>query len=136
MKKTKIFYWVFTGLFSFMMFGSAIPDVLITEVAVKGMHYDLGYPMYLIPFVGVAKVLGVIAILIPGFARIKEWAYAGLFFDLIGATYSIIAIGESVSAWGFMIMPLALGVLSYYFYHRKKQFNTQPRSEAVTLAYT
>ena len=136
MKKTKIFYWIFTGLFSFMMFGSAIPDVFVTDVAVKGMHYDLGYPLYLIPFVGVAKVLGVIAILIPGFSRIKEWAYAGLFFDLIGATYSIIAIGASVSAWSFMIMPLGLGLLSYHFYHRNKPLTSQSRPEAATLSYT
>jgi uncharacterized membrane protein len=62
MKKTKILYWTFTGLFAFIMFGSAIPDVLCSEVAIKGMHTDLGYPLYLIPFIGVAKLLGVIAI--------------------------------------------------------------------------
>jgi DoxX-like family len=60
MKKAKIRYWVFTGLFAIMMFGSAIPDVFSSEIAVKGMHTDLGYPLYFIPFIGVAKVLGVI----------------------------------------------------------------------------
>jgi hypothetical protein len=118
-KKTKIFYWVFTGLFAIMMFGSAIPDVFSNEIAVKGMHTDLGYPLYFIPFIGVAKVLGVIAVLIPGYPRIKEWAYAGLFFDLIGATYSIIANGGNAAQWGFMIMPIVLGVLSYTYYHKK-----------------
>lgn len=131
MKKTKILYWVFTILFAIMMFGSAIPDVCSQEVAVKGMHIDLGYPLYLIPFIGIAKCLGVAAILIPGYPRIKEWAYAGLFFDLIGATYSIIAIGGNAGQWGFMIIPIALGVLSYYFYHRKSKNAVSGNSETA-----
>jgi DoxX-like family len=126
MKKTKILYWVFTALFAIMMFGSAIPDVFSNEIAVKGMHTELGYPLYFIPFIGIAKCLGVIAILIPGYPRIKEWAYAGLFFDLIGATYSIIANGGNAGQWGFMIIPIALGSLSYFYYHKRK-------SGAVTL---
>jgi DoxX-like family len=122
MKKTKILYWTFTGLFAFMMFGSAIPDVFSHPIAVKGMHEDLGYPLYFLPFIGIAKWLGVIAILIPAnYPRIKEWAYAGLFFDLIGATYSIMASGSTEGQGGvlFMIMPLGLGILSYIFYHKK-----------------
>jgi hypothetical protein len=119
MKKIRFFYWIFTGLFAFMMLGSAIPDVISSPIAVKGMHEELGYPLYFIPFIGVAKVLGVIAILIPGFPRLKEWAYAGLIFDLIGATYSIIAVGKSVGDWGFMIMPITLAILSYTFYQKK-----------------
>lgn len=119
MKKTKILYWTFTGLFAFMMFGSAIPDVFSYEVAIKGMHTDLGYPIYLIPFIGIAKWLGVIAILIPGYPRIKEWAYAGLMIDLIGATYSIMAIGATVPNYAFMILPIGLGILSYIWYHKK-----------------
>jgi hypothetical protein len=119
MKKTNILYWTFTILFSIMMLGSAIPDVLSSEVAVQGMHEGLGYPVYIIPFIGIAKVLGVITILVPGFPKLREWAYAGLFIDLAGATYSILAAGSPVSALGFMIMPIAFGVLSYYFYHRR-----------------
>ncbi|CAN5455828.1 hypothetical protein BH11BAC2_BH11BAC2_09830 [soil metagenome] len=121
MKKTKTLYWIFTGLISLMLFGSAIPDVLSSEIAVKGMHTDLGYPIYFIPFIGVAKILGVIAIIIPGYPRVKEWAYAGLAFDLIGATYSIIAIGGTPDQWGFMAIPLILLSLSYIYYHKKLQ---------------
>jgi hypothetical protein len=62
-------------------------------------------------------VLGIIAILIPGFPRIKEWAYAGLFFDLIAAIYSIISIGQQ--GWQFILIPITLGALSYYLYHRR-----------------
>ena len=125
MKTTKILYWTFTGLFAFMMFGSAIPDVFSQPIAVKGMHQDLGYPLYFIPFIGIAKCLGVIAILIPGFPTIREWAYAGLFFDLIGATYSIIAVGTPASTTMQMILPLLLGVLSYVFYRKKIKLSTQ-----------
>lgn len=118
MKKTNIFYWIFTGLFSFMMLGSAIPDIVSAQIAVEGFK-QMGMPAYLLPFLGIAKALGVIAILIPGFPKIKEWAYAGLIFDLTGATYSIIASGHPVSAWAPMALPIALGILSYVFYHKK-----------------
>ena len=60
MKKIKVLYWVFTGLLAFMMLGSAIPDIFLDPIAVKGMHDDLGYPVSFVPFIGVAKVLGVI----------------------------------------------------------------------------
>ena len=119
MKKTNIFYWVFTGLFSAMMLGSAIPDVISSPIAVQGMHVELGYPIYFIPFIGVVKVLGVLAILLPISGKIKEWAYAGLVFDLIGATFSIIAIGKP--DWMFMILPLFLAIGSYVFYNKKKK---------------
>ena len=124
MKKTKIIYVITTALFALMMLGSATPDVISSEVAVKGMHDGLGYPLYFIPFIGIAKILGVLAILIPGFPRIKEWAYAGLFFDLIGATFSIYSSGERGANLGFMLMPILLGVLSYVYY-QKKQSLTQ-----------
>jgi hypothetical protein len=123
MKKTKIFYRVFTGLFAFVMAGSAIPDVMLHPAAVKGMHEGLGYPLYFVPFIGVAKLLGVIAILVPGFHRLKEWAYAGLLFDLIGATYSLASVGGLLGDYLFMLMPLTLWALSYIFYHKAKQSN-------------
>lgn len=128
MKRTKILYWVFNGLFCFMMGGSAIPDVLCSEVAVKGMHQDLGYPLYFLPLIGVAKLLGVIAILVPGFPKIKEWAYAGFAFDLIGATISIIAAGGTPDQWGFMVLPLSMFLLSYLWHHKRlKAINEAPQ---------
>ena len=101
-----------------LMLGSAIPDIFSSPIAVKGMHEDLGYPLFFIPFIGVAKFLGVVAILVPGFSRIREWAYAGLIFDLIGATYSIASVGKP--DWMFMVLPLALAFGSYYFYNKRK----------------
>ncbi len=120
MKKTKILYWVFTSLFAFMMLGSAIPDILSSPIAVEGFR-KIGLPPTLLPFLGVAKALGVLAILIPGYPVVKEWAYAGLVFDLIGATYLIVAAGEPIASWGFMALPLGLAVCSYIFYHKKRR---------------
>jgi uncharacterized membrane protein YphA (DoxX/SURF4 family) len=117
MKKTKILYWVFTGLFAAFMLMSAIPDIFSQQIAVDGFN-KMDMPTYLLPFLGIAKALGVIAILIPGYPRIKEWAYAGLIFDLIGATYAIISSGET-NGVAFMIVPFVLAILSYIYYHKK-----------------
>ncbi|UEG49668.1 DoxX family protein [Ferruginibacter lapsinanis] len=114
MKKTKIIYWVFTILFAAFMAFTAIPDVRLTPEAVAFMK-TLGYLDYFTRFIGVAKILGCIAILIPGFPKIKEWAYAGLFFDLIGATYSVIAIYGVSPQISFMLLPFALGIISYIY---------------------
>lgn len=118
-KTTNIWYWILTGLFAFVMIGSAIPDVLMMPEAMKGMHEELKYPTYFVPYLGIAKLLGGIAILIPGFPRIKEWAYAGLVFDLISATVSIIAIGKPITQWIAMPVFLALAFGSYALYHKK-----------------
>lgn len=116
MKKTKIIYWIITGLFAGFMLITAIPDIIVIPDAVKFMT-GLGYPIYFIPFIGVAKVLGAIAILIPGFPRIKEWAYAGLVFDLIGAMYSIAATTGIASSLLILVF-IAIAFTSYYFYHK------------------
>jgi len=125
MKKTKIIFWIITGLFSALMLLTSWPDIMVSEDAVKFMKDQLGYPMYMIPFVGWAKVLGIIAILIPGFPRIKEWAYAGLFFDLAGATYSIIAFGGLDSGMIFMLVFFALLFGSYFYYHKLQKESVQ-----------
>ena len=118
MKKTKIIYWIFTSLFALLMLGSAIPDMFSVPVAVEGFR-KMGYPVYLLPFLGVAKFLGVVAILVPGYARIKEWAYAGLVFDLSGATYSIFFSSTQAGDYLFMALPLILAFGSYIFYLKK-----------------
>ncbi|MEP7142247.1 MAG: DoxX family protein [Ferruginibacter sp.] len=118
MKKTKIIYWVVTALFAALMIFSAVPDILMTPETIIFMNH-LGYPDYFIPFIGIAKILGCIAILVPGFPRIKEWAYAGLAFDIIGATYSGIATDGLQLPMTFMLLPILLCILSYFYYHKK-----------------
>ena len=117
MKRAKIIYWVITILFAAFMLFSSIPDVLQKPDAVTFIT-KMGYPLYFVSFIGVAKVLGVIAILIPGFPRIKEWAYAGLVFDLVGATYSFIALKYPVSGWSPMLIFIGFAFCSYFLYHK------------------
>jgi len=123
-KKTKVLYWVFTSLFAFMMLGSAIPDIASSSIAVAGFK-AMGYPAYLVPFVGTAKFLGVVAILVPGFPRLKEWAYAGLIIDLTGATYSIFLSNPLPATAAFMIIPISLGIASYVFYQKKRKLELE-----------
>ena len=120
MKNTKILYWIFTGLFAAFMLFSAIPDLLVTDEAIKFIT-GLGYPLYIVAFLGAAKILGVIGLLIPGFPRVREWAYAGLFIDLTGATYSVVSAQGFQMPMLFMLVPFTLGALSYIYYHRLYQ---------------
>jgi hypothetical protein len=113
----KIAYWIVTALAAALMTLASIPDILRSPEAVEFFKH-LGYPEYLLPFIGVAKLLGVVAILYPGFPRLKEWAYAGLVFDLIGAFYSHISVGDPPSIWIFSIIALALVTGSYILYHK------------------
>jgi uncharacterized membrane protein YphA (DoxX/SURF4 family) len=108
-------YWILTGLMAAFMLLSSVPDIVRAPQAVE-VFTHLGYPTYLLPFLGIAKTLGVIVIVVPGFTRLKEWAYAGLVFDLIGALYSHLSVGDPPSAWGFPIVGLLLVTGSYFVY--------------------
>ena len=114
-KTINILYWVFTVLFALAILSTCIPN----EEGYKFITELLGYPGYFVNYIAVVKVLGVIGILIPGFPRVKEWAYAGLFFDLISATYSFYAIDMLNADSVFMLVFIVLGIASYVFYHKK-----------------
>jgi uncharacterized membrane protein YphA (DoxX/SURF4 family) len=120
MKKISTWFWIITVLFSAFMLFSAVPDILSVPEA-KSFMTHLGYPNYFTPFIGVAKLLGVIAILIPGYPRIKEWAYAGLCYDLIGATYSVGSTDGFKASLLFMLLPLGFLAASYMLYHKKSR---------------
>ena len=108
-------YWLVTGLMvAFMMLGS-VPDVLRLEQAVSFIRH-LGYPSYLLRFLGIAKIVGIATVLVPGPRTIKEWAYAGLVIDLTGALYSHLAVGDAASAWAFPLIGLVLVGGSYLLY--------------------
>jgi len=123
MKKIKIIYWVSTILFVLFMGSTAIPDILSTPEAVAFLA-QLGYPLYFVPFIGVLKLLGCIALLVPGFPRIKEWAYAGFAYDLIGAIYSALAVGGFDVKMLIMLLPIGLMVLSYVYFHKMIKLNS------------
>ena len=118
MKKTKIIYWIITGLFLAFMLFSGISEIFMRD----GDKFlaAMKLPGYLDPFLGVAKILGVIAILLPGMSRLKEWAYAGFVIDMVGATYCMIASGFPVSQWWMMLLFIAVAFISYIFYQKKK----------------
>jgi|SRR5689334_6054657 hypothetical protein len=121
MKTTNILYWVFTGIFAALMIFSSVDNVGTGEQSVALISNMLQFPKYMIPFLGVAKLLGVIGILIPQLPRwIKEWSYAGLFFDLAGATYAMISVSGGFKAEHLgMLMFFVPGVLSYIWFHKK-----------------
>lgn len=120
MNKTtiNIIYWIATGLILAMMLFSAASSFMENPDGTK-MLAAIGYRPYVLHLLAVAKLLGVIAILTPGFPRLKEWAYAGFMFDLIGATYSFYASGFAIKDWAFMPVLIAILVCSYIFYHKR-----------------
>ena len=122
-KTINILYWVFTLLFAALMIYASYGSILVNEDAKKLIHEQLGYPVYFIPFTGYAKLIGSIIIIIPGLRTIKEWAYAGLFFDLIAVVYSSIALSGKIDPMMlFMFIWFVPGILSYIFWKKKMKF--------------
>jgi uncharacterized membrane protein YphA (DoxX/SURF4 family) len=121
MKKINIFYWIVTGLMSALMLLSAFPDIMKSADALEFFKH-LGYPEYLLPFIGVAKILGVAAVLIPRFPKLKEWAYAGLAFDTFGAFYSHISCGDGAENFAPALVALILVLGSYALYTKRSSF--------------
>jgi hypothetical protein len=103
-RSKKVFYWVSTGFAALALTAAGAANVMRAPQVVATMSH-LGYPPYVATILGTWKVLGVLAILAPGFSRLKEWAYAGFFFDLTGAAISHAASGDAV---GVVIVPLVL----------------------------
>lgn len=102
-------YWLTTGLFSAALAGSAIMYLTANPMMVEAVHEGLGYPLHVLPLLGLAKALGVVALMAPGFARLKEWAYAGFTFNLLGASWAHLSVGDGA---GEIVAPLVLlGIL-------------------------
>ncbi|WP_343617624.1 DoxX family protein [Flavobacterium sp.] len=113
-KRNKIIYWIATLWLALGMTSTGIVQVLkIKEEADMMTH--LGYPLYFLTILGVWKILGVIAILIPKFPLLKEWTYAGFFFAMSGAVFSHFAVGDSGIEYFGPVLLLVLTVLSWYF---------------------
>jgi hypothetical protein len=111
-KARSITYWITTGVIAFFIGSGGVAQVAQYLGNPHGEVPILRYPMYFFGILGVWKALGAIAILVPRFPRLKEWAYAGIFFDLTGAVASVAAVG-SYGAYGFHILaPLILTVIT------------------------
>lgn len=108
MKTKNIAYWTTTIVIAFFIGSGGVAQMAQFHANPHSVVPVLGYPMYFFAILGFWKALGAIAILVPGFARLKEWAYAGIFFDLTGAAASCVAVG-GYGAYAFHVLaPLIL----------------------------
>ena len=108
-----IVYWVSTALVVFELTMGGAWDVLRVP-QVRGLIERLGYPPYFLVILGTWKLLGTVALVIPRFPRLKEWAYAGVFFDLTGAVVSLFASGLiDVGAMAYPILMIGVAVASW-----------------------
>lgn len=122
MKSTKIIYWISSMLFAGLMIYSSIGGIGPDEKTRQIFVSYLGYPVYFIQFISWAKIVGSIVLLIPGLNRIKEWAYAGLFFDLTGAVYSgVVVSGKFDPMMLTMLIWVVPGIVSYIYFHKLRK---------------
>ncbi|MDR6763468.1 hypothetical protein J2Y38_003689 [Flavobacterium sp. 2755] len=113
-KRNKIIYWIATIWLALGMTSTGIVQIIKMKEEADMMAH-LGYSLYFLTILGVWKILGVIAILIPKFPLLKEWAYAGFFFAMSGAIFSHFAVGDSGIAYFGPTLLLVLTVTSWYF---------------------
>ena len=113
-KRNKIIYWVATAWLSLGMVSTGIVQIIHMEEEVQKMN-ALGYPVYFLTLIGIWKLLGVTAILIPKFPLVKEWAYSGFFFLMSGAIFTHFAVGDKAVEYFGPALLLMLTIISWYF---------------------
>ncbi|HLX93765.1 MAG TPA: DoxX family protein [Puia sp.] len=120
-KRNKIIYWIATIWLSSGMLSSGVLQLLriqgegtVSPPGVYGIE-RLGYPIYFLTIIGIWKILGIVALLAPGFRLLKEWAYAGFFFIMTGAIYSHLALHDTFRDTFPSLLLLLLTVVSWYF---------------------
>lgn len=114
-RRDKIIYWVATLWLALGMVSTGIVQLIKMEDEVARTVNDLGYPIYFLTLLGVWKIAGVVAILLPKFPLIKEWAYAGFFFVMSGAVFSHFANGDDATDFFGPVLLLVLTFVSWYF---------------------
>jgi uncharacterized membrane protein YphA (DoxX/SURF4 family) len=123
-RKTKIIYWIATVWLALGMLSTGVVQLIRVKADVDTITH-LGYPVYLLTILGIWKILGVVALLIPKFPLLKEWTYAGFFFAMSGAVVSHIASGNPLTEALPSLLLLILTVVSWYF---------RPADRKITLA--
>lgn len=113
-KRNKIIYRVATVWLSLGMLSSGVVQFLQVK-SETDFIINMGYPVYFLVILGAWKILGVIAVLVPKFPLLKEWAYAGFFFSMSGAVFSHIAVGNSLKEIFPPLLLLVLTMVSWYF---------------------
>lgn len=94
MKTRNVAYWIITIVLAFCILSGGAAEALHYQANVDGIVVRLGYPLYFLTLIGIWKVLGAMVILVPRLPRLKEWAYAGIFFNVTGAAFSHAAVGD------------------------------------------
>ncbi|MCE7040275.1 DoxX family protein [Dyadobacter sp. CY312] len=122
-KRNRIIYWVATVWLSLGMLSTGIVQVIHLKEEVE-MMTRLGYPLYFLTIIGVWKILGVVAVLIPKFPLLKEWAYAGFFFVMSGAVFSHLASGDAAVEFFGPLLLIVLTVVSWYFRPANRKVNS------------
>lgn len=107
-----VVWWIATLLIALEMIAGGSWDLARTHL-VRVIMIHLGYPLWMLSILGFWKVAGAVAILVPRFPRLKEWAYAGMFFNYTGAVASHLFAGDGPSAWAVPAILVALTVVSW-----------------------
>ena len=113
-KRNKIIYWIATIWLALGMVSTGIVQLLKSKKEVDLMIH-LGYPLYFLTILGIWKMLGVVAVLIPKFPLLKEWAYAGFFFAMSGAIFSHLVCRDGAKEFFGPVLLIILTVVSWYF---------------------
>lgn len=123
-KRDKITYWIATIWLALGMVSTGVVQLIKMEDEIDMMQ-RLGYPLYFLTILGVWKMLGVIAVLIPKFPLVKEWAYAGFFFAMSGAIVSHLAVGDPAKDFFGPTLLLVLTIISWYFRPTGRKITTK-----------
>jgi DoxX-like family len=132
-RATTIVYWIVTALFCLQMTFTAYAQLRLPEVAAAFSHF--GFPAYFRVELSWAKLLGVVLLLAPVPARLKEWAYAGFAITLGSALIAHVAVGDGPEAWGWAAGTAVLWALSYFSW-RRLQARPARRPDSVTIGMT
>jgi hypothetical protein len=111
--KSKLPYWITTALFAFALFGSGMAT-LTRQPPLVATFQHLGYPMYFMTILGLAKLIGVVVVLVPGARRLKEWAYAGFVINLASAAISHVMAGDGAGGAAAPLVLLGLALASWW----------------------
>jgi uncharacterized membrane protein YphA (DoxX/SURF4 family) len=114
MKQKTIIYWISTVLVLLAVGLGSFADLLKID-AIKQSTAHIGFPEYIIPFLGILKLLASITIVLPAAIRFREAAYAGMVFYFVGATYCHVAVGDGADKWGTTLVILIIILVSYFF---------------------
>jgi uncharacterized membrane protein YphA (DoxX/SURF4 family) len=126
LKTRSVIYWISTVLIALAYIFGGISQVMRSPESVEGIVHHLGYPMHFLILLGVWKFLGGVAILVPRFPLVKEWAYAGMFIDATAASVALASAHDSVFQ---IIAPLVMAALLIVSWALRPESRRLPATE-------